>query len=708
MFSRFLLLGIIIIANSQAYAQKNLTYYPWQIDTLFIAVSPVSHFDFPENHRVVEQSIHLRINQRYLEPMSEFRFQQEENQVQIFAPSQAGDTLRISYQILPVLLSREYTFFQFDTLSSAADSTDTLSVLTPVFVNPFTEVGGNLKRSGSIVRGVNIGSNKDMTLNSGLNLQLSGNLTEDLEIVAALTDASTPIQPEGNTQTMREIDQVFIKFKSPWVRGVLGDFNLSYAGSQFASFSRKLQGVSLTGNYEGFELGGSIASTRGFFNFMNLIGQEGNQGPYQLLGKNGERDIIVLAGTERIWINGEKLVRGENNDYIIEYGNGQIIFTTRQLITSESRIEVDFEYYPAAQKYTRNVYSGLSVGRALNNDLNFRISYYHESDDPEKILESEQILSEEEKQIIKDAGDDPMAAAVSGATYVGENLGYYVKIDTVLNASGYSYYKYKGKLLGDYMVSFSAVGPQRGDYRREGLGYYQWVGIGRGDFLPIELLPLPNKQELVDIQVNYRLQEKLSINAEAAVSQLDKNTLSEIADTDNQGNAFNVTADLEQTAIAIGETNLGTIGVSVDGKYIDKKFQPIDRLNQPDFTKYWNLLPETEKTNQEQSVELKSIYLPWTWMTLKGGIGTFRRQNFNSMRYFGDAGWDQIDWFRGIFRYELIKSNQDQTRNDWQRVKSDINKDIGIIQPAVLLEREERKNIASDNLISGFSFLDLG
>ena len=87
-------------------------------------------------------------------------------------------------------------YFQLDTLATVADSSDSIAIVTPVFENPFAGVGGGLKRSGSIVRGVNVGSNKDMTLNSGLNLQLSGKLTDDLEIVAALTDASTPIQPE--------------------------------------------------------------------------------------------------------------------------------------------------------------------------------------------------------------------------------------------------------------------------------------------------------------------------------------------------------------------------------------------------------------------------------------------------------------------------------------------------------------------------------
>jgi len=284
LFFRFLLLILVIASFSRSFAQGNLALYPWQVDTLIVPDNPITTYHFPGNHRVIDQSIIVQLNKRELEYPVEYRFNSDQNLLSFYTEINKADSLLISYQILPVLLQRQYSFFQLDTSISVLDSSDTVSIVNPVFENPFADFEGNLKRSGSIVRGVNIGSNKDMTLNSGLNLQLSGQLTEDLEIVAALTDESTPIQPEGNTQTLREIDKVFIKFNSPRVSGVLGDFNLRYTGAQFGSYSRKLQGVSLTGNYKGFELGGSVASTRGFFNFMPLVGQEGNQGPYQLLG----------------------------------------------------------------------------------------------------------------------------------------------------------------------------------------------------------------------------------------------------------------------------------------------------------------------------------------------------------------------------------------------------------------------------------------
>ena len=56
-----------------------------------------------------------------------------------------------------------------------------------------------------------------------MNLQLNGQLTEDIAIEATLSDQQVPYQPEGNTQQLQEFDRVFISLQHKEGRLDAGD-----------------------------------------------------------------------------------------------------------------------------------------------------------------------------------------------------------------------------------------------------------------------------------------------------------------------------------------------------------------------------------------------------------------------------------------------------------------------------------------------------
>ena len=113
------------------------------------------------------------------------------------------DTLIITYQSLNLSLLKEY---KRRTLVKVYDeiTNTTIRSVREQSVNLSSEsiFGSDIRSSGTIVRGFTVGTNRDLAVNSGLRLQLSGKLSEDIEIVAALTDENTPIQPEGNTERL--------------------------------------------------------------------------------------------------------------------------------------------------------------------------------------------------------------------------------------------------------------------------------------------------------------------------------------------------------------------------------------------------------------------------------------------------------------------------------------------------------------------------
>ncbi len=244
------------------------------------------------------------------------------------------DTLYVSYRSYQLSLQKEYKKRSL-VIKVKEGGKDTIQVAQTEGGGFTAEeiFGSRIEKSGTLVRGFTVGTTKDFTLNSGLRLQLSGKLSDEIEVVAALTDENTPIQPEGNTERLDELDKVFIQIKHPNATGTFGDYQLIRKQGEFGVVDRKLQGLMGEFNYEGQSGYVSLASSRGKFNTNNFNGVDGVQGPYRLSGINNEKDIVVIAGTERVYLDGIQMKRGEANDYTIEYGNAQITFTPQRLIT---------------------------------------------------------------------------------------------------------------------------------------------------------------------------------------------------------------------------------------------------------------------------------------------------------------------------------------------------------------------------------------
>jgi hypothetical protein len=551
--------------------------------------------------------------------------------------------------------------------------------------------GPNLQKSGSIVRGITIGSNRDFTLNSGLRLQLAGKISSDVDVVASLTDENTPIQPEGTTQTLQEFDKVFVEFRGTDFDVVLGDFNIDFTGSEFGRLSRKLQGakgsVSLGGT--GIARGAVTASgaiPRGKFHSTQFQGVEGVQGPYLLSGRNGERSIIIIAGTERVFINGERMTRGDINDYTIDYSLAEIRFTARRLVTSASRIVVDFEY--TDRQYGRSFVAAQGTTGLFEDALNLEVSFFREGDNRDDPIDI--VLDDSSRAILSASGDDRNSAVTSGVTRVDSN-GFYISVDTLVAGEQTTFYRYQPGPGATYVVAFSFVGAGQGDYVQAKPGVYTWKGKRMGDYLPIRFVPLPQLHHVIDYTLQARPVKDLTVKGEFAQSRFDGNTFSTIDDGDNDGHAYDFRATYSPSDISVGGSSIGGLELAARHRFIREDFVPIDRVNDIEFTRKWGV--DTLRQGDERLEEFSGKYLPWESITFGGGYGSFRRGEISrsSRRY---AMLDVADSTlpRVLYNIEDIQSDDEagKTSSDWVRQLGRGEFSLWRLTPTMRFEHERR------------------
>lgn len=465
---------------------------------------------------------------------------------------------------------------------------------------------GNINAQGSFGRQVGFGNNQDVVLNSNLNIQLSGMLADSIELQAAITDNNIPIQPDGNTQQLNEFDEVYIRFKKKNWQLNIGDMDLRADQHYFMKFYKRLQGISFQtindlskSTRSNTLVSGSIA--RGKFTRNIFQGLEGNQGPYRLSGANNETFFIVLANTERVFIDGRLLQRGEDQDYVINYNTAEITFTPKQMITKDSRIQVEFEYADRNFLNT-NLYASQELD--FNSKVKLRISYFSNGD--AKNSSVNQVLDTRQKQFLFDIGDSIQKAYYPSAVLDSFSAGkvlYERVYDTIDNVVD-SFYRYSiDPNKAKYNLAFTEVGYGQGNYIPDNsnangkvFAYLPPVnGIKQGNFEPVILLIAPKKQQLLSLGVDYNITPNTILKTEVAASSYDINTLSALNDGDNKGYAAKL--NLSNTKL-LKEKNKLSLVTAIDYEHVQQRFQPLERLRDVEFTRDWGLPLLTERATE--------------------------------------------------------------------------------------------------------------
>ncbi|PQJ21889.1 hypothetical protein [Tenacibaculum sp. SG-28] len=584
---------VVLHARAQlkpsTFQNKNITIVKDTISLDSISISPV---DFK-----VFTSKNIRI------PPSEYAVDFANATLVIF--SKKHSKIRVEYHRYPEFVTKVYSPFDKRLVVENTKNTQKLYSQTTNKSTSNLSFFNGLETKGFIVRGLTGGNNQNAVTNASLDLSIQGKLSEKIGIRANIFDTNFPLQQGGYSQNITDFDRIFVElFTDTWnLNG--GDIRLENRKSYFLNFNKQISGVAVTtsigNNMNAFASG---AIVRGKFSSFNFIGVENNQGPYKILGPNNEPAIVIIDGSDQVFVNGILLERGENKDYIIDYNLAEIRFTTTFPITNDMRIRVEFQY--SDRNYTRFI----TYDNATYTTDKFSVSGYFYNENDAKNQPIQQSLTEEQKQILADAGNDP-SKMVSPSAYpdvFSEDRIQYKKTQ----ANGEDIFVYTNNSEDTvYTVTFSNVGANNGDYAVEqatAIGtIYSYVGKKQGGFSPVVQLIAPDKLQVAVIQSSFQPSEHTTLQAEIAYSNKDANLFSTIGDAENHKMATKI--GWKQSLA----TKAWEISNRMNYKFIEDNFQSVQRFQAVEFARDWNL--NNPLGNQQEFSNLITAQNKIAWIT---------------------------------------------------------------------------------------------
>ena len=570
---------------------------------------------------------------------------------------------------------------QKDTLNQ---STMSAEALAQAGKHPLTQpISYPINASGTFFRGIEMSSQGTGGLSGGLRFQLAGKLSENIRVSGTVTDESIPIQPDGTTAALDELDKVYLNVSHPSGELTAGDIMVINKSGKYNNNKRNIVGIKNNINHNDVTVRTIIGQSKGKYHSLELKGEDGRQGPYFLTSKEGLRSVIISAGSESVWLNGEKLARGEDRDYTIDYTSGELTFTPKHLIYFDSDIDLEYQYSDNAYKAN---YIEAGLEGVIGDKGQYSISYIDERDNAKgSFLSDEQRSAFKSKDVFYQSG------------VVQDSLGDYVLInDNFL----FIHSAYNILPENRYTVTFSP--DPTGDYVRKisdkNRIYYAFVFTDNIDnrqrYSPGRSLRAPVSHQLLQFDTNLKILPGLSLSTEGAFSIKENNVLSNHSETKKNGNAFRL--GLDQKPIQMGKVNLG-----FDFEYwlnsVD--FRSLSRERSVDFNESWDL-------DMAQALDGESMSSMRTVIEigkgLKSGIDISRLTQGDRKK---DRSEIDLSYQGKLINNAQMRWNKVQSETAFQQVDGQIRLFDGPLKPFITVTHEAREKVYQfDDILVGLDF----
>ncbi|OYV85217.1 MAG: hypothetical protein B7Z63_05800, partial [Ignavibacteriae bacterium 37-53-5] len=248
-----------------------------------------------------------------------------------------------------------------------------------------------------------------------------------------------------------------------------------------------------------------------------------------------------------------------------------------------------------------------------------------------------------------------------------------------------------------YSVAFSLVGNGMGDYQSVGFGQFNFVGVNQGNYAPIVILPMPQFQQMADVNTRYRFNKDGAVSLEYAASSFDANRLSSVPGVTTNGYGMKFGVDYAPKHIRLGDADIGALTFSEMTRFENRNFTPMDRTNDVEFNREWGIdtLTAVDELLNQAHIDF-SPAMKKAKLTFGGDVGRITRgPGFSSGRYSGffNLGGDS-SWIPSVnYQATLVDSKDNTFANfgKWFRQQGTVAFTIWKLTPGFKLESEDRR-----------------